>query len=271
MGRQALGRGFDALIPKTSEDKIPLDKIFHSPLQPRQEMNEEALKGLVSSIKDKGVLQPVLVRSADEGYELVYGHRRFEAAKRANLTEIPAVIKSLSDREVLELAIIENIQREDLNPLEEANAYQKLNTKFNLTQEEIALRVGKARSTITNKMRLLSLPNEVKKALLKGKITEGHARALLTLPDEDKIIEELKKIINGSKTVREVEKATLRVSERKKKELPLKYQSLREELIELFNTEVKINLGKKRNRLIIEFYSDEDLERIYDIIRGDYE
>ncbi len=273
MGRQALGRGFDALIPEVEKDRISLKKIFHSPLQPRQEINEEELKSLISSIKDNGVLQPVLVRRADDGYELVYGHRRFEAAKRANLTEIPAVIRRLSDREVLEIAIIENVQREDLNPIEEADAYYRLNTEFNLTQEEIAERIGKARSTVTNKMRLLSLPDKVRNALRKGKITEGHARALLALGNSDKILEELKNIINRSKTVRQVEKAVNRVTpkKRRKKELPLIYQNLREELMEIFKTEVNINLGKKKNKLTIEFYSDEDLTRIYNIISGNYE
>ncbi len=265
MGRQALGRGFDALIPKVEEDRIPLNKIFHSPLQPRQKINEEELQGLVSSIKHNGVLQPVLVRRVDDRYELVYGHRRFEAAKRANLTEIPAVVRRLSDPEVLEIAIIENVQREDLNPIEEANAYYRLNTEFNLTQEEIAEKAGKDRATIANKMRLLSLPKEVKLALLEGKISEGHARALLSLKDEDKILEELKNIINAKKTVRQVEK--IMAKRRRKKELPLKYQRLREELIHLFNTDVKIILGRKRNKLTIEFYSDEDLERIYNIIK----
>lgn len=267
MGRQALGRGFDALIPGVDEDRIRIDKIFHSPLQPRQEINEEELEGLVSSIKNNGILQPVLVRKSQDKYELVYGHRRFEAAKRANLKEIPAVIKELSDREVLEIAIIENIQREDLNPLDEANAYYKLSEEFNLTQEEIATRVGKSRSTITNKLRLLSLPDEVKKALIKKTITEGHARALLALSDREKILKELQNIIEGSKTVRQVERIG---SKRRKiqKELPLKYQNLVEELIDLLKTDVKIALGKKRNKLTIEFYSDEDLERIYSIIKG---
>jgi ParB family chromosome partitioning protein len=267
MGRQALGRGFDALIPGIDEEKIPVDKIFHSPLQPRQEINEEELEGLVSSIKNNGILQPVLVRKSQDKYELVYGHRRFEAAKRANLKEIPAVIKKLSDREVLEIAIIENIQREDLNPMDEANAYYKLSEEFNLTQEEIATRVGKSRSTITNKMRLLSLPEEVKRALIKKTITEGHARALLSLGDKGKILKELHNIVEGRKTVRQVERIGSKKRKRQK-ELPLKYQNLIEELIDLLKTDVKIALGKKRNKLTIEFYSDEDLERIYNIIKG---
>ncbi|MCK4421981.1 ParB/RepB/Spo0J family partition protein [candidate division WOR-3 bacterium] len=262
MGRQALGRGFDALIPQRDKDRIPLNKIFHSPLQPRMEINEKELKGLISSIRKNGVLQPVLVRKVDERYELVYGHRRFEAARRANLSEIPAVVRRLSDSEVLEIAVIENIQREDLNPLEEANAYYRLNTEFNLTQEEIAERVGMARSTITNKMRLLGLPDEVKEALLKGRITEGHARALLGLVDKDKILKEFAKIINDSKTVRQVEGI------KKRKELPLKYQVLREKLIELLKTDVKIIHSKKKSKLVITFYSDSDLERLYKIVGG---
>lgn len=267
MARRALGKGFNALIPTVEEDKVPIEKVFHSPLQPRKRINEEDLKELVSSIKQNGILQPVLLRKVDENkYELVYGHRRFEAAKRAKLKEIPAVFRRLSDREVLEIAIIENIQREDLNPIEEADAYYKLNVEFDLTQEEIAERVGKARTTITNKMRLLSLPKEVQRALSENKITEGHARALLAFEDKSRILKELQNIIKGEKTVREAEKAS-RVKKRKRQPSP-KYESLREELMHLFGTEVRIESGKKKNKLIIEFYSDQDLERIYNIIKG---
>jgi ParB family chromosome partitioning protein len=265
MVRRALGKGFNALIPTVEEDKVPIEKIFHSPLQPRKKINEEDLKELVASIKQNGILQPVLLRKVEENkYELVYGHRRFEAAKRANLKEIPAIFRRLSDREVLEIAIIENVQREDLNPIEEANAYYNLNVEFDLTQEEIAERVGKARTTITNKMRLLSLPGEVQQALSENKITEGHARALLGLKDRSKILKELKSIITGAKTVRDAEKATR--SKKRKKQVSARYEDLREELMYLFNTEVRIETGKKRNKLIIEFYSDQDLERIYNII-----
>lgn len=271
MGRQALGKGFDALIPRGEEDKVSLDRIFHSPLQPREKIDDEDLEGLVKSIKQNGVLQPVLLRRVEEDkFELVYGHRRFEAAKRANLDEIPAVVRQLTDREVLEIAVIENVQREDLNPIEEARSYKKLNTEFDLTQEEIAERVGKARTTVTNKLRLLSLPDEVKEALMEGKITEGHARALLSLKDRKKILRELENILSSKKTVRDVED-TGKSRKRKKKELPAKYRDLREELIHIFNTDVKISLGKKKNRLTIEFYSDEDLDRIYRLIKGEKE
>jgi ParB family chromosome partitioning protein len=267
MARRALGKGFNALIPTVEEDKVPIEKVFHSPLQPRKRINEEDLKELVASIKQNGILQPVLLRKVDENkYELVYGHRRFEAAKRANLKEIPAVFRRLSDREVLEIAIIENIQREDLNPIEEADAYYKLNVEFDLTQEEIAERVGKARTTITNKMRLLSLPREVQRALSENKITEGHARALLAFKDKNRILKELQIIIKGEKTVREAEKAS-RV--KKKRQASARYEGLREELMHLFNTDVRIETGKKKNKLVIEFYSDQDLERIYNIIKGE--
>ena len=266
MVRRALGKGFDALIPNVEEDKIPLKEIVHSPLQPRRKINEDDLKELADSIKQNGVLQPVLLRRLQNGKsELVYGHRRFEAAKKAGLKEIPAIFRKLSDREVLEIAIIENVQREDLNPMEEAEAYYNLNAEFNLTQEEIADRVGKARTTVTNKMRLLSLPEKVKKALTDNKITEGHARALLALKDENKILDEFENIIKGKKTVRETEKASGR--KKKKTEIPVKYRDLREDLMHFFNTEVKIKAGKKKNQLIIEFYSDKDLERIYDLIK----
>jgi ParB family chromosome partitioning protein len=266
MVRRALGKGFDALIPQVEEDKIPIRQIFHSSLQPRKKINEEDLKELAASIKQNGILQPVLLRKTDDNrYELVYGHRRFEAAKRAGLTEIPAIFKRLSDREVLEIAIIENIQREDLNPIEEANAYYKLNVEFNLTQEEIAERVGKARTTVTNKMRLLTLPEEVKRALSENKITEGHARALLSFDDKNKILNELKSIIKGEKTVRETERASVK---KKSREMSSEYKDLREELMQLFNTEVMIKTGKKKNHLIIEFYSIGDLDRIIDIIKG---
>lgn len=261
MARKALGKGFDALIPQREEDRIPVDKIYHSPLQPRLEIDSEELEGLVSSIKRKGVLQPVLVRKIGDRYELVYGHRRFEAAKKANLYDIPAVIRQLSDSEVLELALIENIQRQDLNPLEEAKAYYRLNTEFNLTQEEIAERVGKARTTITNKLRLLNLPEEIKKALMNGKITEGHARALLSIKDEKKMLEEFRNIINDKKTVRQVERKTC------KKKLPAEYVALKEKLTDLLNSKVDIKVGKKKGKIIIEFYSEDDLERIYNIIK----
>lgn len=262
MGRQALGKGFDALIPKSVKDRIPLDRIYHSPLQPRMEIDKGDLKGLVESIKQRGVLQPVLVRHVGERYELVYGHRRFEAAKRANLYDIPAVIRRLSDSEVLEIAVIENVQREDLNPIEEANAYYKLNTEFNLTQEEIAEKVGKARTTIANKMRLMNLPEEVKDALRNNSITEGHARALLTLGDKKKILKEFRNIINKKTTVRQVERIT------RKKQLPLPYQELKDELIHFLNTGVEVKIGRKKSKLIIEFYSEDDLTRIYNIITG---
>ncbi len=254
MGRKVLGRGLEALIPQGNETLIPINKIIHSPLQPRREIKEESLKELVASIKEKGVLQPVLVRKSGDNYELVYGHRRFEAARKAGLNEIPAIIRELTDREVLEIAIIENIQREDLNPIDEALAYKKLVSEFGLTQEEIAEKVGKDRSTISNKLRLLNLPQKVQDALKNGLITEGHARPLLSMKDEKKILVELENIINKKEPVRNVEKKT--------KIIPPEIIEYEENLYEYLGTKVNISFSKKKGKIEIYFYSKEDLERI---------
>lgn len=260
MVRRALGRGLEALLPSGEEIKeISLSDIKHSRLQPRKNIKE--LDELVRSIKEKGILQPVLLRKTKDGYELVYGHRRFEAAKIAGLEKIPAVVKELSDREVLELAIIENVQREDLNPIEEALSYKRLIEEFGLTQEEIAKRVGKERSTIANKLRLLSLPKEAKDALMSGKITEGHARALLGIKDKKKRSEVLREILKEKKTVREVERKA------KKKDPHIK--ALEDELSSFLGTKVRIFKGKKKGKIEIEFYSLDELDRLLEIIKGE--
>uniref|UniRef100_A0A7C4YD08 ParB/RepB/Spo0J family partition protein n=1 Tax=candidate division WOR-3 bacterium TaxID=2052148 RepID=A0A7C4YD08_UNCW3 len=254
MGKKVLGRGLEALIPQGNETLIPLNKIIHSPLQPRSNIDEESLKELTASIKEKGVLQPVLVRRNGENYELVYGHRRFEAAKRAGLNEIPAIVKELSDREVIEIAIIENIQREDLNPIDEAIAYKKLIEEFGLSHEEIAERVGKNRSTISNKLRLLNLPQKVQDALKNNLITEGHARPLLSMKNEEKILKELENIIKKKEPVRNVEKKTKRI--------PPEIIEYEEKLFEFLGTKVNLHFSKKKGKIEIFFYSIEDLERI---------
>ncbi|MCD6399325.1 ParB/RepB/Spo0J family partition protein [candidate division WOR-3 bacterium] len=262
MGRKALGKGLQALIPEAEEEgtvKISINRIYHSPFQPRSKIDNETIKELTLSIKEKGILQPLLVRKVGEKYELVYGHRRFEAAKKAGLTEIPVVIRELSDREVLEISIIENVQREDLNPLDEAKAYQKLAKEFGLTQEEIAKRVGKERSTITNKLRLLKLPKQIQDALGRGKITEGHARAILALKSEKKMLEELEKILKEKSPVRTVEKRV--------KEKPYRLRHIESELMNIFHTKVSIAKSKKKGKIEIVFYSEEDLERILNLLR----
>jgi len=261
MGRKALGRGLEALIPGETEriENISVDKIEHSSYQPRMRFSEEKLNELARSIKEQGIMQPVLVRETKKGFELVYGHRRFEAAKLAGLEIIPAVIKDISDRELLEIALIENVQREDLNPVDEAKAYHRLNTEFGLTQENIAKRVGKDRSTITNRIRLLSLPENVLNALSSGKITEGHARALLSLKDKSVIERELKRILKQKKTVRAVERRTKSVN-------PYIVQ-IENELSVLFGTKIKIIKGRKKGRIEIEFYSNNDLERILEMLK----
>lgn len=261
MGKKVLGRGLEALIPQGNETFIPINKIIHSPLQPRTMIDEESLKELVLSIKEKGVLQPVLVRKNGEIYELVYGHRRLEAAKRAGLNEIPAIIKELTDREVVEIAIIENVQREDLNPIDEAMAYKRLIKEFGLSQEEIAERVGKNRSTIANKLRLLNLPQRVQDALRNNMITEGHARPLLSMKDEKRILKELENIIRKKEPVRSVEKKT--------RNIPPEIIEYEEKLFEFLNTKVNVIFSKKKGKIEIYFYSESDLERIIKKIMED--
>jgi ParB family chromosome partitioning protein len=182
---RGLGRGLDALLPKTGLQQVPVDALHVSPLQPRKRIDDEGLAELSASIAEKGVLQPLLVRPSAAGFEIVAGERRFRAAMRAGLSTVPVVIKALDDRETLEVAIIENLQREDLSPVEEARAYAQLQ-EFGLKQDGIAKAVGKSRSAVANTLRLLKLPDEVIDALDRGAITAGHARAILAQPDVDR-------------------------------------------------------------------------------------
>jgi ParB family chromosome partitioning protein len=212
--RQALGRGLGALIPAVKESavdgelaSVPLDEIFPNPGQPRRRFEEGALKELAASIREQGILQPLLVRRVPGGYELVAGERRFRASRMAGLDHVPVLVRGIEDDRRLELALIENIQRENLNPVEEAQAYRELQTLNSFTQEEVAKRVGKDRATIANALRLLSLPEFVRTALVDGTISAGHARALLSLKEEKSIREMLGKILKRGLSVREVEQA----------------------------------------------------------------
>ena len=185
MKKATLGRGLEALIPKENKQQgltlAGINEIKPNFLQPRKEFDDESIAELSASIKEKGILQPLVVRQTVNGYEIIAGERRWRAAQRAGITRVPVIIKDVSDREVLELALIENLQREDLNPIEEANAYQNLIEEFGLTHEEVSSRIGKDRSTITNQLRLLKLPEDAKSALINGEITAGHARAILSV------------------------------------------------------------------------------------------
>ncbi len=282
MEKRGLGRGISALIPQqqgvTEQKKIiflSLDQVKPNPFQPRKEINSHNLEELVQSIKEKGIIQPILVRRKGDGYELIAGERRLRAAKVLNLKEIPALIKEVDDEESLELALIENIQRQNLNPIEQAKAYQYLINKFEITQERLAEIMGKARVSITNILRLLRLPQEVQEEIKRGKLSFAHARALLEI-EESVVQQELtREIIANSLSVKELEniirQRQQRGLRRKKHAQPPKepyLSAVEEQMQQILGTKVQISQGRKRGSIQIEFYSKEDLERIFNKIKS---
>ncbi len=275
MSRQALGKGLGALLPTSDTDtvkKIPLDQIIANPYQPRQNFDVDALNELAESIKVHGVLQPILLRKASNGYELVAGERRWRAAKIAGLSEIPALIKELDDLGMSQMALIENLQRDDLNAIEEAQAYQNLLEKFAMTQEEIANAVGKSRVAVTNTLRLLKLSAYVRENVSRETLTPGHARALLALNDEKMQNDICKNIITEGWSVRQteeyirklVEGTTPKKERQKKKNIFL--DDLSNKIGEQLGTRVVIKPGKKICKIEIEYYDDDDLERIINFL-----
>jgi len=281
MEKRALGKGLSALIPQReivfvnnaaeSIVHIPLSEVKASKYQPRGAFNKAKLNDLVNSIKEKGVIQPVLVRRAIDGYELIAGERRLRAAAALKLDTIPAIIKDVNDVDMLEIALIENIQREELNPIEEAKAFERLTTEFNFTQDKIAQVLGKDKSTISNAIRLLGLPQKIQEHVLNGAITAGHARALLGLPTENEQYRACNIVISKSLSVRETEKLVeRRRAEAGTQKKPIKrdhnLDSIATEMRQALGTRVKIFHGKKRGTIQIEYYSIEDLNRILDII-----
>lgn len=277
MGKQALGRGLGALIPGSESMVMEIDLADIKPnsRQPRKKFSEDKMEELVVSIREKGVLQPILLRRLSSGYEIVVGERRWRAALKAGLKKIPAIIKEVSDRETVELALIENLQREDLNPLEEAEAYRQLIEEFGLSQEEMATRVGKDRSTITNILRLLRLPPFIQGEIRRAKISLGHARALLSLENEEQQIQACKRIISRDLSVRQTEqlvRSLKRKSKEEKKKFSSQLENILEELQRIFGTRVRIREGKgNKGAIEIEFYSPEERDRILEqLIRGEY-
>jgi len=273
-----LGRGLDSLIPIdealyednsriSSDNEIDVEIIDPNPKQPRQDFKEEALAELAASIREHGILQPLLVSKADNNrYQLIAGERRLRAAKITGLKKVPVIIRSLDDQSKLEIALIENVQREDLNPLESAVSYKKLIDEFNLTQEEVAKKVGKARTTVTNTIRLLSLPGEIKRGLIEGKITEGHARNLLSLKTKEDQLNLYEQIIRDGLNVRTVEQKTSRKTAKHEKDPD--FQAAENRMSEALSTKVEIKRSKKGGQVIISYYSAEDLERVYRRIIG---
>jgi len=276
--KRALGRGLSALIqPKdTSDDsqekvlQIPLSLIRTNKYQPRVDFDPEKLNDLVNSIKEKGVVQPVLVRKTMDGYELIAGERRLRAVKSLGLDKVPAIVKNVTDVDSLEIALIENIQREELNAIEEAHAFQKFITDFNFTQERIAKALGKDRSTVANIIRLLGLPKKIQDFISKGVISAGHAKAILSLAAEPDQMRVANLIIKKGLSVRETEALVARrasggtghAEEKKNASIT----DIENRLQHILGTRVKIYHGKKRGRIQIEYYSSEDLNRVIEII-----
>jgi ParB family chromosome partitioning protein len=278
--KPALGKGLSALIPEKEKKEaggvleIPVKSIVPNENQPRRTFDDDALAELVSSIKEKGVIQPVIVRKLnDDRYELIAGERRWRASRSAGLNRIPAIVKDAAPAEALELALIENIQREDLNPLETAEAFYRLISEFNLTHEELSRRVSKDRATVTNYLRILKLPEEVKSGLAGGELTLGHAKALLQLPDSRSIKTVYRKIKDEGLSVRETE-ALCKRSPFKKSKKPAaaaskdpQIASLEERLMHSLGTKVRlVHKSNKRGKIEIEYYSLDDLDRLLDIL-----
>jgi ParB family chromosome partitioning protein len=290
--RGGLGKGLGALIPqdvapavtsaagRPGVQEVPINQIEPNPFQPRSHFDEETLTGLTASIRELGILQPVLVRQTSiERYVLIAGERRWRAAKRAGLQYVPVIVRDVNDELTLQHALVENLHRDDLNPMEEAAAYQQLIEDFNLTQEEVAHKVGKSRSAITNLLRLFQLPPQVQRLVAEGRVSAGHAKALLGTPDRAFQEALARRVVAEGLTVRDVEEAIrqrngIGAADRSPASPNAVAAKLRApgllELEELLatqlDTRVKINLGPKRGKVVIEFADLEDLERIYKVM-----
>ena len=293
---RGLGKGLDALIPSGINEKsvstskakkdissenqsgetiVNITKVEPNREQPRKNFDEDALEELAESIKQFGLLQPILVQDRKTYYEIIAGERRWRAAKKAGLKEVPVIIKNLTEQEIVEISLIENIQREDLNPIEEAQAYKRLLTEFNLKQDEVAERVAKSRTAVTNSMRLLKLCDDVQQMIIDGMISTGHARALITIEDPEQQYTIAQRIFDEKLSVRDVEKLVKSLNQppREKKtvivdkSLEAVYQNIEENLKQKLSTKVSItSKGNGSGKIEIEFYSHEDLEKLMDLL-----
>jgi ParB family chromosome partitioning protein len=281
LSKKGLGKGLGAIFSQvditSSEEEgiaqLNIDEIKPNPCQPRKDFNEEELQNLANSIKEHGLIQPVVVVKEGESYNLVVGERRWRASQKAGLSKIPALIKKKEEVHLLEMALVENIQRENLNPMEEAEALGQLSVEFGFTQEEIALKLGKNRSTVANILRLLNLPGEVKENLRKGLISSGHARAILMLERADAEILLCEKIIKEGLSVRQAEELAGKKDGEKKKKISKVYKTvevmdIQENLQKLFGTKVEIKHREKVNKgkIEISYYSLDDLNRVLDMM-----
>jgi len=288
MEKRVPGRGLAALIPEkqTSDNSmqalesniqqgvknISIDKVKANKYQPREDFNQESLNDLAVSIKEKGFIQPVLVRFKDNEYELIAGERRLRAAKKLGYKEIPAIIKEASDLDSLELSIIENIQRENLNPIDQAKAYKRLQEEFNMTQEKVADTIGKDRATVANILRLLNLPSKIQEYVSRGTISMGHARAILSLTKESEQNRLCTKVIKDDLSVRDTESYAKKIAIKQYKSKGAakdpNLASLEQELREIFGTKIKIIRSKKGGKIEIEFYSEIDMERVITLLKS---
>ncbi len=293
--RKGLGKGLDSIIPKTSEKStaskakkeenavedalyMDINKVEPNREQPRKKFEEDALLELAESVKKHGVLQPLLVQKRPDYYEIIAGERRWRASKMAGLKKVPVIIKNLSEQEIMEISLIENIQREDLNPIEEAQAYRRLIDEFKLKQDDVADRVSKSRTAVTNAMRLLKLNDKVQQMVIDEMLSTGHARALLGIEDQEKQYTIAQKVFDEKLTVRETEKLVKNLQNEKKPtagdkkklspQLEAIYRDLEEQLKTILGTKVAISAkDEKTGKLEIEYFSAEELDRIIDLIR----
>ncbi|MDT8862821.1 ParB/RepB/Spo0J family partition protein [Alkalihalobacillus sp. MEB130] len=272
-------KGLQVFFPEQNDEtqgkveQVPVSQLRSNPYQPRKTFTEEAISELADSIEQHGILQPIIARKSIKGYEIVVGERRFRAAQKAGLKEVPVVVKELDEQKMMELALIENLQREDLNPIEEAVAYEKLMEHLSMTQEQLAVRVGKSRPHIANHLRLLNLPKLVQEFISDGKLSMGHGRALLGLKDKQKLSVLLEKILKEKLSVREVEELVNQLNERVPKETKRKKVTLspflkeRQDVLRTrLGTSVSIKPGKKKGKIEIDYFSEDDLERIIQLL-----
>lgn len=282
--KRGLGKGLGALIPQSEATpglrRVSIDAIVPNPRQPRSVFDPEALQELANSIREMGLIQPLIVQQLPSDdptlpprYQLITGERRWRAARLAGLQHVEVIVKEATPQEMLELALVENIQRADLNPLEEAGAYQQLMDEFGLTQEQVADRVGRSRASVANTLRLLRLPEEIKRALTDGRISEGHARALLMLEDEEEQLLALRMVLKKQLSVRQTEELARRLQSAAQLAAPQRTRSpeteaLEREFREALGTKVDLFRSRKGGRLIIHFYSEEDLQTLYERLVG---
>ena len=281
MSKRGLGRGLSALIPGASQEsqgevestivELPLDLIAPNPDQPRTDLDDEAIRELAESLRRVGLLQPIIVRPLGDQYQIVAGERRWRAARVAGLEKVPVRVISATSAESLELALIENLQREDLNPIEEARGYRRLLDEYQMTQAELADKVSKSRSTITNAMRLLDLPDEVQELVYQGKLSAGHARTILALPDEASRARLAHKAIDEGLSVRDVENLVRLYlagqSDREPRPVaPRSFKVVARKLRKMLGTGVRVRMTKTKGRIEIDFHGEDDLERIYRIL-----